>query len=340
MPDRKNFSQESKFKKHYQDVIEKWWQQVNLGEFTGVDNIRINYAYFTQKENKRGLVISPGRCESFLKYKELCYDFSRQGYNIYILDHRGQGTSQRILSNKHKGYVQHFDHYAQDLHTFISTVINSKKKQNVASKPPYLLAHSMGGAIAIRMLELYPKSVCAALLSSPMVAINSGRIPSWLTGFLVKSAQSINELMDKEFWYFFGQKDYQTTLFSENNLMQSEARYQQFIDLYQSQPEIQLGGVTIHWLNEAIKAEKAIFKSVSNLKTPIRILQAGNDTIVDNNAQRAFCKKLHQSKSQYCPDEKPVVINGARHELFFEQDQYRNKALNYCLEWFDQYDLH
>jgi len=340
MSDNKLISQESKLKEHIKNVVEKWWQQVNLGEFTGVDDIRINYASFYLDENKRDLVISPGRCESFFKYKELCYYFSQQGYNIYILDHRGQGASQRILSNKHKGYVQEFDHYAQDLHTFIDTIVSSKNNLNAVKKLPYLLAHSMGGAIALRMLELYPKSIQAALLSSPMLAINSGSIPSWLAKYLTKSAQYINKVMSKEPWYFLGQKDYQATLFSNNNLMQSEVRYQHFIDLYQNQPEIQLGGVTIHWLNEAIKAKGAIFKSIRNIKTPIRILQAGNDTIVDNNAQIAFCRRLHQLNSQYCPDAHPLVIINARHELLFEQDQYRNEALNYCLEWFDVNDLH
>ena len=340
MSDKEFFSQEPTFKEHIKNVVEKWWQQISLGEFTGVHNIRINYAFFYQEENQRDLVISPGRCESFLKYKELCYDFSQQGYNIYILDHRGQGTSQRILSNKHKGYVQKFDHYAQDLYTFIDTVVISNKSSNLSTKPPYLLAHSMGGAIALRMLELYPNSIQAALLSSPMLAINSGNIPPWLAKYLTKSAQYINKLIGKEPWYFLGQKDYQAILFSNNNLMQSEIRYQHFIELYQTQPEIQLGGVTIHWLNEAIKAKGAIFKSIRNIKTPIRILQAGNDTIVDNNAQIAFCKRLHQLNNQYCPDSQPLVINNARHELLFEQDQYRNEALNYCLEWFDRNDQH
>ncbi len=197
MSDKEFFSQEPTFKEHIKNVVEKWWQQVNLGEFTGVDDIRINYASFYLDENKRDLVISPGRCESFFKYKELCYDFSQQGYNIYILDHRGQGTSQRILSNKHKGYVQKFDHYAQDLYTFIDTVVISNKSSNLSTKPPYLLAHSMGGAIALRMLELYPNSIQAALLSSPMLAINSGNIPPWLAKYLTKSAQYINKLIGK-----------------------------------------------------------------------------------------------------------------------------------------------
>jgi len=337
MPNKAQFSQEHQFNNYHKDVIEKWWLNVELGEFVGVNNINISYAYFYQEANSRDLVISPGRCESFLKYKELCYNFSQQGYNIFILDHRGQGTSQRMLVNRHKGYVQHFDHYANDLHTFICTVVNAKAKLRSASKRPYLLAHSMGGAIALRMLELYPGTIQVALLSSPMLAINSGNSPTWLAEFLIKSIQLINKLIDTEPWYFLGQKDYQATPFQHNKLTQSEERYQYFSELYSFQSQIQLGGVTIHWLIEAIKAKKAIFKDIGKIKTPIRVLQASADTVVDNEVQTNFCHKLHQLSTQYCPDSQPLVIDGARHELFFEKDQYREQALSHALSWFDKY---
>jgi lysophospholipase len=195
----------------------------------------------------------------------------------------------------------------------------------------------MGGAIVLRMLELYPEAIQAALLSSPMLAINFVDLPYWLAETLIKTMLGINNVMSKEPWYFLGQKDYQTISFSQNKLMKSAQRYQHFLNAYQSQPQLQLGGVTIHWLNEAINAKKSIFKNIANIKTPIRILQAGCDTIVDNNTQTDFCKQLHQLNNLYCPDQQPIIIDGAQHELFFEQDPYRNKALNYTLEWFNKY---
>jgi lysophospholipase len=334
------YSQEYQLKEDHKNVIDTWWQQVDIDNFSGVDNVRISYAYCCQEKNTRDLVISPGRCESFLKYKELCYDLSQQGYNIFILDHRGQGTSQRMLANKHKGYVRLFDHYAQDLHTFIHTVVSAKNNSAPDKKPPYLLAHSMGGAIALRMLELYPSSIQAALLSSPMLAINTGSIPFRLAEILIKTTQYFSNIISKEPWYFVGQQNYQASPFSGNDLMQSTVRYQHFINEYQCQPEIQLGGVTVHWLNQAINAKRAIFKQIANIRTPIRILQAGSDTIVDNGAQTSFCKKLYQLNSQYCPDKLPLLIDGARHELLFEQDKYRNQALNYTLDWFDKNAVH
>ena len=41
------------------------------------------------------LVISPGQGEPALKYAELVYDLKDTGYDIFVIDHRGQGASDR-----------------------------------------------------------------------------------------------------------------------------------------------------------------------------------------------------------------------------------------------------
>ncbi|MCT6568541.1 alpha/beta fold hydrolase, partial [Staphylococcus aureus] len=43
------------------------------------------------------VVVVPGRIESYVKYPEVAYDLFQQGYDVIVLDHRGQGRSGRIL---------------------------------------------------------------------------------------------------------------------------------------------------------------------------------------------------------------------------------------------------
>ena len=85
--------------------------------------IRINYATFIHNEVQESIVLVTGRTESYLKYQELAFDLYHQGYNVYIIDHRGQGLSQRLLKDNHKGYVKIFDDYAHDLKQFIDEVV-------------------------------------------------------------------------------------------------------------------------------------------------------------------------------------------------------------------------
>jgi len=316
-----------------------FWQQGLFASFTGCKGVRINYATFSQPENLKHLIICAGRSEGYLKYQELAYDFYKQGYNIYLIDHRGQGISQRLLSDKHKGYVESFDDYVDDLHIFVSDIVNNcinNRKENEKTKP-YLLAHSMGGAIATLYMQRYPDSIKAAVLSSPMMAINSGVLPNFLAELLVKSVYKLNLLCSSSPWYFIGQKAYSSTEFSKNVLTHCQQRYQDFNQLYNENVELQLGGVTPRWLVEALIAKINIFAQLAQLKTPLMVLQAGNDVVVDNQVQIEFCRALNQMNPAVCPQQQPFIIKGAYHELLFEIDEYRDQAIAQTIAWFDKH---
>lgn len=324
------FTQEDKLTKLLSTDIADYWQTGQFSSFQGVDNKRINYASFIVDNPKNCLVISPGRSESYLKYQELVFDLSALNINIFIIDHRGQGLSERLLENPHKGYVNEFDDYADDLQTLIDTIV---KPHCVANEQPLLLSHSMGGAIATRLVQKYPQSVKTVLLSSPMIAINKGGLPEWLAKMLISTGNMLNHLLSDQAWYFMGQGDYQAKDFANNHLMHSQIRYQTFIDLYQAQPQLQLGGVTFNWLKQAVLTQQKIFAELDKISTPIAIMQAGNDTIVDNSAQDNFCQQLNQYKPNLCQQSQPHVIEGAKHELIFESDKYRNQALTFIEKW-------
>lgn len=306
------------------DAIATFWQQAETASFRGIDNIRIAYVKIIIDPQQPTIVISSGRCESYLKYQELAYDLASLGYNIFIHDHRGQGLSQRMLNNPHKGYVKHFDHYADDLATFITNEV----KTNITSKNIHILAHSMGSAIALRMLQTYSIPITSAVLASPMIAINFGKTPYWLAKTIIHLGNCINRVATVEPWYFPGHNNYQPALFTNNPLMTCSARFEKFTNLYQQESSLQLGGVTFHWLTQALKANQNIFRDLANIKTPLFILQAASDTIVNNQAQLAFCQRLHQIHPQLCAN-KPQVFNNAKHELFFEQETIRQQVLSY-----------
>ena len=263
---------------------------------------------------------------------ELSFDLYQQGYNIFLLDHRGQGLSERLLSNPHKGYVANFGDYESDLSYFIDHIVAS-----ACPIKPYLLAHSMGGLIAARYLLNKPQSIKAAVLSSPMIGFNSGPLPSFITKGLIRVTNRLNHWVSDTPWYFLGQKNYQVTPFSQNILSHSKTRYQHFIELYKNTSDVQLGGVTVHWLAESIKAQNETLRQLEQLSTPIIVLQASEDSVVDNQAQNYFCQRLNQLQPQSCPKGKPTVIDGAYHELFIESDTMREQALKQIVLWFEQH---
>jgi lysophospholipase len=313
--------------------IANFWKQGTFASFKGVKTVDIHFAHFIHENpTYPALVIVPGRSEGYLKYQELAFDFYSQGYSIFIIDHRGQGLSGRLLANPNKGYVEYFQDYVDDLQYFIDNIV-----AKYCSTKPFILAHSMGGAIATRYMQDSPNAIQAAVISSPMLGFNAGLLPQTIAKSLITIKLGLNKLYNKTPWYFWGQKDYCPTPFSKNKLSHSAPRYQRFSDLYEGNKKIQLGGVTSHWLAQSIIAQKEIFAKISQLNTPILLLQAGKDCIVSPQAQYDFCQRLNALQPQSCPNGVPRKIDGAYHELFFETDEYRNTALKQTLAWFKQH---
>ena len=126
-----------------------WQQHAQPGEFSGVDGVPIRYVALRNPASHRAILLVNGRLESYIKYQELAFNLFQQGYSVYLYDHRGQGFSGRMLSDPHKGYVQHFADYVTDLKTFHDQVVLADQPNQL-----YLLSHSMGGAIAAHYRDI------------------------------------------------------------------------------------------------------------------------------------------------------------------------------------------
>lgn len=307
--------------------IENFWQTGVFSSFIGENKANIHFAKFLNPTFKYTIVISPGRCESYLKYKELCFDLYNQAYNVYVIDHRGQGLSSRLLANPKKGYVEAFDYYVEDLNTLI--------EQHVEQKP-HILAHSMGASIALLLLIKYPTIAISAALSAPLIEINRGFIPHWLGKTIINVLLMFERISKNKPHYFIGQHKYHLKAFENNTQSQSPIRYQRYSELYKNTPTIQLGGVTTHWLQQVFALKKGIFSTIEKIKVPVLLMQSGREVIVSNQAQNELYYALKQH-SKDITDIDLIKVDGAYHELFFERDIYRNKALTKALNWFKKY---
>ena len=310
---------------HQQTLPDFWRQHAVESAFKGKDGVSIRYAALRQAKVDRAILIVNGRVESYLKYQELAWDLWRQGYSLYLIDHRGQGMSDRLLADQEKGYVDQFDDYVVDLKQFHDQVIMADQPAKL-----FLLAHSMGGAISARYLARWPDDIRAAVLSSPMMGINLGGLPKWLAKGLTATIATVGGWLGEP-PYGPGQGSYESHPFTDNGLSHSEARYQAFRQVYEQQPQIKLGGVTAHWIREGIAAGDDAIAEAATIRTPLLLLQAGDDEVVDNAAQDAFCTKAK------CEGGKPLRIEGAWHELFIEADAQRLPALTATLNFFARF---
>lgn len=301
----------------YESEIQPFWlNNVKQGKFTGKGEIEIVYAHVVHPEAIGCIVISSGRIESLVKYKEVIYDLYQNGYSVFIHDHRGQGLSGRMLENPQIGYVENFDDYVSDFKNFIDLVVR-KDSQN----KPKLLCHSMGGAIGALTVLRYPEVFEQVVFSAPMFGIRPS-LPNWFA----KSLLSLHCAINSRDAYFFGQKDYDSHPFSSNELTHSEIRYQIFRQEYQITPQVKLGGVSGHWLKMAALAMDEIEQNAHCFPIPALVIQAGADQVVDNKRQSRVANKMANTNLK--------VIDGSKHELLEELDKYRSPFLTTALDFF------
>ncbi|QQX80358.1 alpha/beta fold hydrolase [Shewanella sp. KX20019] len=291
-----------------------FWQQVTQATFKANDGLSLAYASVTQQNSKGTIVLSSGRVESYLKYKELMFDLYRQGYDLFAIDHRGQGLSCRTTLNPHQGHIDKFQRYVDDFDEFINTIVKPVQERDY-----FLVGHSMGGAIGTLYLSQHPGVFKSAVFSAPMYGIKLP-LPK---RFIRKLASLLDNHSNQYPNYVLGGKDYHAAAFEKNDLTNSKLRYDDYRDLYQLQPKLQLGSPTNHWLVESIDAGEDAIKAAQNINIPLLILQAEEDTIVCNAAQKQASRGMS----------KLLKIPYSRHEIFMERDKARNTALTALLNF-------
>ncbi|KAA8996423.1 lysophospholipase L2 [Affinibrenneria salicis] len=303
-----------------------FWHRRQEGEFNGVDDIPIRYARFTSPDHDRVIAIFPGRIESYVKYGEVAYDLFRQGYDVLILDHRGQGRSGRLLADRHRGHVERFSDYSEDVALFWRHCLAGSDYRR-----RFAVAHSMGGAILAQFLLQQPQTFDAAVLCAPMFGIHLP-VPRWLAWRILDWAERRPAMRD---YYAIGTGQWRPLPYSMNVLTHSRERYRRNVHFYADYPELRVGGPTYHWLREALLAGQRIIADAADLSTPLLILQAEDDRVVDNHSQALFCQA--RARAGHAGIAALQVIAGARHEILFEKDDIRAQAFDAIVHYLSRY---
>jgi lysophospholipase len=312
---------EENFAQVYQQEVLPYFAQSTQSSFINEQGMKINYYSLTSPSNTKTLVILPGRTEPAKKYAELVYDLRAQNFNVFILDHQGQGESDRLLGDTEKGHVIRFHDYIRDLDQWMETVVVPETQ----NQERYLFAHSMGGAIAATYLARSQTHFKKALLTSPMLGINTAPYGVTFARILANVLNIVhlgNCYAPKRESYI---PEHHTLERSEET--QSQARLDVAKDLFVSTPELAVGGPTTHWVLQTLKMAKSSTFLSTEIKIPLLVNTAGVENIVLNSYTTSFC-----ARSSNC-----TLVNyaNAKHEIFMEKDILRDEAIRQMIEFFN-----
>ncbi len=288
---------------------------VNHGDaftFTTRDGTSLSAVRFVHPQSRGTIVVVSGRSETWLKYGEVFYDLYRRGFTLYSYDHRGQGRSPHLVSsNRQIGHIDDFDHYSEDLEDFVAKVVVPAGEPRL-----FLLAHSMGGAVAAQYLAHGETPFRAAVLSSPMLTINTkpyatpiAKAITWL---------EIGAGRDEE--YAPGKTDWDPGLpFEKNDVTGSPERFWMSGAVFRMYPETTIGGPSNGWVCRSLMATPRIVRRMKAIRTPLLMFQAGSDQIVKPKGENDGC-----AAAAHCT---LVVVPGSQHEILMEKDAIRDPAI-------------
>lgn len=283
--------------------------------FVTRDGKRLRYAICRNAPGpRRGtVVLLHGRNEAIEKYFETIRDLAGLGYTVATFDWRGQGGSERMLRNRSKGHIGDFDAYVRDLESFLQDIVLPD------CRGPYaILAHSMGGLVALTATPRLTNRIERIVVSAPLVALPRGRIGmtglSWLTGALRLAGLGRSSVRR---WTRPGRGWAPAT-----SLLTSDTRrFERNFRLVEAAPWLFLGNPTVAWLGAAIKAMRRLDDSdfVAQLQVPTLFVTAGADRVVSTPSAERLAWRM---RSGHC-----LNLPHARHELMQEADRFREPFL-------------
>jgi lysophospholipase len=302
---------EQNFRSKYETQVLPFYRNGRFGEFAGVGGVKIRYLCFEKKNTSGALVVLPGKSETYLKYAEFFYDLQELPLSLYSMDHRGMGFSERMLPDRLKMHVEHFHYYIQDVRTFLDNVVKTG-----ANKHLFVLGHSTGSLIAALYLESHPEEFQAGVLCSPLFELNVGHLP----GLAQRSLARLLDRPGRHEQYSLGQKNIKRLPFEKNTISHSYARWSLWEqEIIPNTEAIQFGGVTNRWIRESLAAGHRAVRDAEQIKVPVLILQAEQDSFTKAGAQDRFCRRT--------PLCRKVLMRGAKHEILIEREDIRAAAI-------------
>ncbi|MFC3593911.1 alpha/beta fold hydrolase [Novosphingobium piscinae] len=292
--------------------------------WAAADGWRIRRVDWPVPAQPRGaLLFAPGRGDCLEKYLETLEGWWRQGWAVTALDWRGQALSGRLGRDATSGHVDDFAVWIDDLAGFWADWAATRPQ------PQVLVAHSMGGHLALRALAEGRVAPTALVLSAPML----GFLPDWLPRWLLPLAAGVMCLIgDPRRPAWDSNEKPQAGRLDRAQLLTHDAeRYADEQAWRAQRPALEMGPATWGWLRAAIASTRRIDRRavLARVTTPVFIAATRADGLVSPAAIRRAAAWLPQAE---------LLLFGpeARHELLREADPVRDRVLGAIDDFLDR----
>jgi lysophospholipase len=286
---------------------------------------RIDWAPIPGKRVRGSLLFLPGRGDFFEKYLEALDRWHRMGWRVTALDWRGQAGSGRLSDDPMTGHVEDFAVWIDDLAAFWA---EWSAEGTQVPNPKVVVAHSMGGHLALRALAEKRIDPVAMALSAPMLGFATpGPVP-----LLHAVARLMCRFGDpaRPAWKW-SEKPGQSISRRASLLTHDPARYADEMHWRGARPDLAMGPGSWRWIERGYASMRGLFARgvLEAVETPVLLLSARYDKLVNARTIERAAKRLPRAQ---------LVTWGheAYHELLREEDSVRNEVLRRIDDFFDR----
>ena len=262
---------------------------------------------------RRGSVLCVGGRGDFIeKYLEALHDCHVAGWHTTSFDWRGQGGSGRLLADPMTGHIDDFTTWIDDLAAIWADWV-------VRTPAPHvLLAHSMGGQIALRALAAKRIAPVATVLSAPMLAFRGGPAPQFMAA---RAAAVLGKLFpEQRAWKSNEHPDAGDTS-RQTFLTRDHDRYADELWWEQQNPALELGPASWGWVAASFRSFAVLDAPgvIEGIACPLLIIATQGDRLVDPAATERLATRARAEL---------VMFNkSVPHEVLRETDAIRDVVM-------------
>ena len=206
------------------------------------------------------------------RYAFLVDDMVPRGYAVFTFDLRGFGRSPG-----RRGHVDRFNDYVTDTGAFLTEV-----RRQCPGTPVILLGHSMGGLVVAAFAERNEAGLAGVVLSSPFLGG-----PLSVPAFKRKAAWLLSRVTP--------------TYRMDNELHTDQISHDPAVLAAAAADPLNHLQTTARLVAEIPKTQAAVLAAAGQLRSPLLLLYAGRDSLVDPRASETFFGRAASvDKAKHC----------------------------------------
>ncbi len=271
---------------------------------------------------KGSILVMGGRGDFIEKYIETVHDVRDAGWNVCAMDWRGQGDSGRLSPYSRIGHVDDFTVWVDDLAHFWARFTAEMPG------PHFLIAHSMGGHLALRAMVEARIAPQASVLVAPMMGYRGG-IPMALGQ---QVASFMCRIGDPQRGAWKVSEKPGSLAVDRMRLLTHDAQRYADESYWQAQiPALPLGPASWGWVRAGYISMRKVFHAdmLARVQTPVLVLVATADALVNPT--------MTIKAAGYLPDVQLETYGAeAAHELLREVDSVRNDVIRKIMTFLDE----